>query len=85
MIKSIPLNYFPYSLGLSEDEHYISIGTKEGIILFVTRTEETFTSGFNLDIFNGHYDSVDTVKFSKDTSKLYTTSYNEMLIWEINN
>ncbi len=85
MIKSIPLNYFPYSIGLSDDEKFIAVGSKEGIILFITRTEETFASGFNLDIFKGHYDSVDMVRFSNDMSKLFTTSYSELFVWDIAN
>lgn len=84
VIKSIPLNYFPYSLDLSEDEKYIAIGTKEGLVLFITRTDNTYVSGFNLDIFTGHYNHIDTIKFNKDASKVLSSSHSELLVWIIN-
>ena len=85
IIKMIPLNYFPYTLALSDQEKYIAVGTKEGLILFITRGEENYNSCFNLDIFKGHFDGVDAIKFSHDTKKLFSTSQNEIFVWEINN
>ena len=83
IIKLIPLNYFPYSLALSDEEKYICVGTKEGLILFLTRGEENYNSCFNLDIFKGHFDTVDSIKFSHDRTKVFSTSKNELFIWEI--
>ena len=84
IIKLIPLNYFPSSLALSDQEKYIAVGTKEGLLLFLTRGEENYNSCFNLDIFRGHYNTVDSIKFSHDTKNVFSTSQNELLIWEIN-
>ena len=84
IIKLIPLNYFPCSLALSDQEKYIAVGTKEGLLLFITRGEENYNSCFNLDIFKGHYDTVDSIKFSHDSKKLFSTSQNEIFIWDIN-
>ena len=84
IIKMIPLNYFPYALALSDQEKYIAVGTKEGLILFITRGEENYNSCFNLDIFKGHYDGIDAIKFSHDTKKVFSTSKNELFVWEIN-
>ena len=84
IIKLIPLNYFPSALALSDQERYIAVGTKEGLLLFITRGEENYNSCFNLDIFNGHYDCVDSIKFSHDTKKVFSTSKNELFIWDIN-
>ena len=84
IIKMIPLNYFPYALALSDQEKYICVGTKEGLILFITRGEENYNSCFNLDIFKGHYDIVDSIKFSHETKKIFSTSKNELFVWEIN-
>jgi WD40 repeat protein len=84
IIKLIPLNYFPYTLALSDTEKYIAVGTKEGLILFITRGEETYNSCFNLDIFKGHYNFVECIKFSHNTKKLFSTSKNEIFIWDIN-
>ena len=44
IIKMIPLNYFPYALALSDQEKYIAVGTKEGLILFITRGEENYNT-----------------------------------------
>ena len=84
IIKMIPLNFFPYALALSDQEKYICVGTKEGLILFITRGEENYNSCFNLDIFKGHYDGVDAIKFSHDTKMIFSTSQNELFVWEIN-
>ena len=84
IIKLIPLNYFPSALALSDQERYIAVGTKEGLLLFITRGEENYNSCFNLDIFKGHYDCVDSIKFSHDTKKVFSTSKNELFIWDIN-
>ena len=85
IINLVPLNYFPFSLTLSDNEKYMSIGTKEGLVLFITKGGENYNCSFNLDIFKGHYDTVDTVKFSHDTKKLFSTSQNELFVWEIKN
>ena len=84
IIKLIPLNYFPSALALSDQEKYISVGTKEGLLLFITRGEENYNSCFNLDIFKGHYDCIDSIKFSHDTKKVFSTSKNELFVWDIN-
>ncbi len=47
IIKMIPLNYFPSSLSLSNEERFIAVGTKEGLFLFFTRGEENYNSCFN--------------------------------------
>ena len=83
IIKLIPLNYFPSSLALSDQEKFIAVGTKEGLLLLITRGEENYNSCFNLDIFKGHYDSVNSIKFSHDTTKIFSTSKNELFVWDI--
>ncbi len=83
IIKLIPLNYFPSSLALSDQEQFIAVGTKEGLLLFITRGEENYNSCFNLDIFKGHYDTIDSIKFSHDTKKVFSTSKNELFVWDI--
>ena len=82
-IKIVPLNYFPYSLDVSDNEKHICVGTKDGLLLYITKNEVSYKGGFNLDIFEGHYDNVDTVKFSHDSLKLFTTSFNEILVWNV--
>ena len=84
IIKLIPLNYFPFSLALSDSEKYISIGTKEGLVLFITKGGDNYNCSFNLEVFKGHYDTVDFVKFSHDNKKLFSSCQNELFVWEIN-
>jgi len=83
IFRRIPLNYFPSSIAINEDEKYIAIGTKEGLILFVTKIENTLNSGFNLDIFQGHYDYVKSLCFNKASNHLFSSSYSEIIVWEI--
>jgi hypothetical protein len=72
------------SISLSDNEQYIALGTKEGLILFITRMENTLQSGFNLDIFTGHNDLVKAVKFNADNSMLFSSSHSEIFVWNIN-
>lgn len=83
VIKAIPLNYFPSALNMNYDERYIAVGTKEGLILLIKRNDDSYNSGFNLDIFNKHFDCVNSVCFSQDGSKLLSSSYGEIFVWEI--
>lgn len=84
IFRRIPLNYFPMSISISENENYIAVGTKENYILFISRIDSSPNSGFNLDVFSGHYDYVKALKFNKDTSKLFSASHSELLVWNIN-
>lgn len=77
------MNYFPTCLSINEGEKYIAIGTKEGLILFVTKIENTLNSGFNLDIFQGHFDYVKALNFNKKSNLLFSSSYSEIIVWEI--
>ena len=63
-------------------ENYIAIGTKEGLILFITRIDNSVNAGYNLDIFTGHFDYVKAIKFEEN--RLITTSYSELFVWNIN-
>lgn len=83
MFRRIPLNYFPTCISINEDERYIAIGTREGLILFVTKIENTLNSGFNLDIFQGHFDFVTSLRFNKASNMLFSSSYSEILVWDI--
>lgn len=83
--RRIPLGYFPSIITLSSStEKYIAIGTKENKILFITRIEESIAAGFNLDVFSGHFDYVKSLCFNNDSTKLLSSSYSELLVWNIN-
>ena len=83
IFRRIPLNYFPMSLSLSLTENYISLGTKEGLILFITRNDNDINTGFNLDILKGHYSPVKTLAFADNKTQLISASHSEILVWEI--
>ena len=76
------MNYFPSSIALSDRENYIAIGTKEGFILFITRIDNS--TGYNLDIYGGHYDFVKTLCFNNNGQRLFSASHSELLVWNIN-
>lgn len=83
VFKRIPLNYFPSSLSVSPNENYIAIGTKEGLILFITKVDHSVNSGFNLDIFPAHCDYVKYLTFNNECDTLISSSYSEILVWRI--
>lgn len=83
MFRRIALNYFPLSLNMTTNEDYMAIGTKEGMLLFVTRLENSVNSGFNLDIFSGHASGIKTIAFT-NTNNLISASHSEILVWNIN-
>ncbi len=82
--RRIPLDFFPTSISLSPEENYIAVGTKEGLVLFITRMENSAHSGFNLDIFSSHFDLVKSVQFNQNGSKLFSSSHSELVVWNIN-
>lgn len=82
--RRIPLNYFPLSIAFSVKEEYISIGTKEGVVLFITRNDDDINSGFNLDTFKGHFSGIKSVSISTDSNQVISSSHSEIMVWGIN-
>jgi WD40 repeat protein len=85
VFRRIPLNYFPSCIALSERENYLAIGTKEGLVLFITRIDNS--TGYNLDIYGGHYDYVRSLTFNNGVTnglRLFSSSHSELLVWNIN-
>jgi len=83
VFKRIPINHFPSCLAVSPNENYISIGTKEGLILFITKLDNSINSSFNLDIFPGHFDYVKFLTFNNECDKIISSSYSEIIVWKI--
>ena len=85
-IKIINLNYFPYCMSINDNGTFIAIGTKEGYIAFIDIEEKQY---FNKDnykpiLFCPHYDKVLCLRFSHDSTKLISSSKNEIIISNIN-
>ena len=83
-IQIISLNYSPVSLNISENGNLIAIGTKEGVIIFINVGEKKYYNNYNLnEIYEGHCESVKDVYFSHNSKHLFTSSKNELFVWEI--
>jgi hypothetical protein len=78
------LNFFPTAIAFNEEEKYLGIGTKEGLILFLTRIDNSPNSGYNLDIFHSHFDHVKSILFNRSSTKLFSSSFSEIVVWDIN-
>lgn len=76
-IKSIPLNgYHPITLSMKAP--YYIIGTKEGVIVKITKKNKETYKGLSIDIINIHYDQVNKVIIDNDCA--VTCSYNEIAV-----
>ena len=83
-MKIIGINYLPYCININENGKFIAIGTKEGIIIFLSGGEEQMYNIYCEPIlYKGHYDLIHSVKFSNDSTKLYTSCKNEIIVWDI--
>ena len=83
-MKIIGLNYFPYCMDINDSATLITIGTKEGIIIFIPVGEEKYYKDYYEPVlYRGHYDIINSIKFTHNSTKLFTCSKNEMLVWNI--
>uniref|UniRef100_A0A8C3IR94 WD repeat-containing protein 90 n=1 Tax=Chrysemys picta bellii TaxID=8478 RepID=A0A8C3IR94_CHRPI len=77
VLEKIPLSHFATSLSLSPAAHFLAVGFNERVLRLIdctTRTEQDFV---------GHDDSVHLCRFTPSGKRLFTASYNEILVWEI--
>lgn len=78
--KVIPLqNYHPCSLSIAPNRKYYFIGTKEGMLVIITRLDLNSYSGFKIDVSNSHFDTVNCVISSKRC--VISCSYAEIFVW----
>ena len=73
-------------MSINDNGTFIAIGTKEGYIAFIDIEEKQY---FNKDnykpiLFCPHYDKVPCLRFSHDSTKLISSSKNEIIISNIN-
>ena len=57
---------------------YYIIGTKEGVIVKITKKNKETYKGLSIDIINIHYDQVNKVIIDNDCA--VTCSYNEIAV-----
>ncbi|XP_019363134.1 PREDICTED: WD repeat-containing protein 90 isoform X1 [Gavialis gangeticus] len=77
VVEKIPLSHFATSLSLSPAGRLLTVGFNERLLRLIdctTRTEQDFA---------GHNDSVHLCRFTPSGKRLFTASYNEILVWEI--
>uniref|UniRef100_A0A8C3RUN9 WD repeat-containing protein 90 n=1 Tax=Chelydra serpentina TaxID=8475 RepID=A0A8C3RUN9_CHESE len=77
VVEKIPLSHFATSLSLSPAAHFLAVGFNERVLRLIdctTRTEQDFV---------GHDDSIHLCRFTPSGKRLFTASYNEILVWEI--
>ena len=74
------------SMNLSEWPECMTISPCMNLIVFGTKTRLLQIKDYNHSNFQDyaqHSDSVSAVCFSSDGSKLFSTSYNEIFIWDV--
>uniref|UniRef100_A0ABM5EZ39 WD repeat-containing protein 90 n=1 Tax=Pogona vitticeps TaxID=103695 RepID=A0ABM5EZ39_9SAUR len=77
VIERIPLPYFATSLSLSPAAAMIAVGFNERVLRLIDRTAKTEQD------YRGHDDGVWLSRFTPSGKRLFTASYNEILVWEV--
>ncbi|XP_015271116.1 PREDICTED: WD repeat-containing protein 90-like, partial [Gekko japonicus] len=77
VIEKIPLPYFATSLSLSPAACVIAVGFNERVVRLIDRTAKTERD------HRGHDDAVSLCRFTPSGNRLFTASYNEILVWEV--
>ncbi|XP_062999035.1 WD repeat-containing protein 90 [Elgaria multicarinata webbii] len=77
VIEKIPLPYFATSLNLSSADCIIAVGFSERVLRLIDRTAKSEQD------YLGHDDAVCLCKFTPSGKLLFTASYNEILVWQV--
>ncbi|KAH0631787.1 hypothetical protein JD844_019595 [Phrynosoma platyrhinos] len=77
VIEKIPLPYFATSLSLSPAACVIAVGFNERMLRLIDHKAKTEQD------YRGHDDTVCLCQFTPSGKRLFTTSYNEILVWEV--
>ncbi|XP_060116727.1 LOW QUALITY PROTEIN: WD repeat-containing protein 90 [Heteronotia binoei] len=79
VVDKIPLPYFATSLSLSPVSRVIAVGFNERVLRLINHMAKTEQD------YRGHDDAVCLCRFTPLGNRLFTTSYNEILVWEVRN
>ncbi|XP_061455789.1 WD repeat-containing protein 90 isoform X2 [Rhineura floridana] len=77
VVEKVPLPYFATSLSLSPAACMIAVGFSERILRLMDHAKKTEED------YRGHDDAVCLCRFTPSGKRLFTTSYNEILMWEV--
>ncbi len=78
ILKTLSLSEWPESIALSPKSNLIALGTKTRVLQLKDLNDGTFQD------YLYHSDDVSAVCFSVDGNRLFTVSFNEIFIWDIN-
>uniref|UniRef100_A0A670YA84 WD repeat-containing protein 90 n=1 Tax=Pseudonaja textilis TaxID=8673 RepID=A0A670YA84_PSETE len=79
VIEKIPLPSFATSLSLSPVACTIAVGFSERMLRLIDRATKTSED------YAGHNDTICLCRFAPSGKRLFTASYNEILVWEVQN
>ncbi|XP_053132932.1 WD repeat-containing protein 90 [Hemicordylus capensis] len=77
VVEKVPLPYFATSLSLSPAACVLAVGFNEHLLRLIDRTAKTEQD------YAGHDDAVGLCRFTPSGRRLFTASYNEILVWEV--
>ncbi|KAF7239262.1 WD repeat-containing protein 90 [Varanus komodoensis] len=79
VVEKIPLPYFASSLSLSPAACAIAVGFSERVLRLIDHAVKTGQD------YVGHDDAVCLCRFTPSGKRLFTASYNEIFVWEVQN
>ncbi|KAJ8284168.1 hypothetical protein COCON_G00030180 [Conger conger] len=77
VIKKIALSHWATCLGLSSVGCLVAVGSNERLLKLIKSTSGKFQD------FSTHSDSLQVCRFSPSGKYLFTSAYNEILLWEV--
>jgi WD40 repeat protein len=76
--RSMSLSEWPECMSISPNCNLIAFGTKSRLLQIKDYNQSTFQD------YAQHSDSVSSVCFSGDGKRMFSTSFNEIFIWDVN-
>ncbi|XP_069036890.1 WD repeat-containing protein 90 [Lepisosteus oculatus] len=77
IIKRIALSHWATCLSLSPKGHLIAVGSDERLLKLIKSTSGKFQD------FVAHSDAVHMCRFAPSGNRLFTSAYNEILLWDV--
>ncbi|XP_036389825.1 WD repeat-containing protein 90 [Megalops cyprinoides] len=77
VVKKIALSHWATCLGLSSIGRLVAVGSSERLLKLIKSTSGKFQD------FPVHSDSLKVCRFSPSGKQLFTSAYNEILLWEV--
>ena len=78
IIRNLTINEWPECIAISPKCHLLALGTKTRLLQLKDYNEGSFQD------YSQHSDTVSAISFSNDGKRLFSASYSEIFIWNIN-